>query len=458
MYGRTGDVLVRKTTSQLRVSDEASRLCCTPDHRLLGIAAGADCKLLDHTGGSIFVQVLCNRAASDTTRQTMEAPEAGEAGPSSPPPASRPTFRKRTRVPKASGASTSKLHQLDPQNPRAEQSPDQEAANGVPAGVLSGDEEQEEGLSVNDLIALRSLQRKPTGIELGKLNKGLKKKKKKAQDAAPSSKEDRWREQMERGGLVNPSDMAGHSSAGTRPDNGEDEDEDSDRDDGAKSKARNRLARKDNFQGETNAIDVDKHMMAYIEEEMKKRKEGAGETAPSGGSTEIQAVLSNPEDELYKVAEKYARLQQEARNAAQANNLLAKRSRPDDEEGEGSVGLSSAMLSGIPEVELGMDSRLKNIEDTERAKRALYEKRRNAAKADEADDLLAGARFSRAKQQAQSDAQALASARASAAGQSGFEPTPPTDSKRRYNDRKEMASDDLVMQRFKKRQMNQMKR
>lgn len=160
--------------------------------------------------------------------------------------------------------------------------------------------------------------------------------------------------------------------------------------------------------------------MAYIESEMLKRRAANKEDSTAAVSqSDITSVLSNPEDELYKVAEKYTRLQAEARNAATANRLIANKSRPDDEEGEGNVGLSSAMLSGIPEVELGMEcvcaydvvhgvellltrfllpasSRLKNIEETEKAKQALYEQRlqqrRDRGGDREADELLANAR------------------------------------------------------------------
>lgn len=228
-------------------------------------------------------------------------------------------------------------------------------------------------ISVSDLLALRALQRKPGGIELDRLNKGLKKKKPKKKKGA-DTEEDRWKQQMERGGLVQAGSLRPPPGEGAGADDDDDEEEA-----GAGNRHRNRLANKDNFQGETNLIDVDKHMMAYIEEEMKKRRQGGdgdedGSVTASAG--DVRAVLSNPEDELYKVAEKYTRLQQEARNAAQANKLISNRAKADDEEGEGNVGLSSAMLSGIPEVELGMDSRLKNIEDTEKAKRALFEARK----------------------------------------------------------------------------------
>lgn len=75
------------------------------------------------------------------------------------------------------------------------------------------------------------------------------------------------------------------------------------------------------------------------------------------------------------------------------------------------------------------------------------------------------------RRDAQSDAQALASARAAASGA----PVPTThrnqrggpssssaaagsSGQKRAGDRREMATDDVVMQRFKKRQMNGMKR
>ena len=87
---------------------------------------------------------------------------------------------------------------------------------------------------------------------------------------------------MERGGLVRPGDMKG-SGAGGAHEEGDDDDDDQS---GAAVKSRNRLARQSNFQGETNVIDVDKHMMAYIEEEMKKL--GVGKIG-------IKAILQSPE-------------------------------------------------------------------------------------------------------------------------------------------------------------------
>lgn len=70
-------------------------------------------------------------------------------------------------------------------------------------------------ISIADLIALRALQKKPAGIELNKLNKGQKKKKKKQDKAkGAQTEEERWKEQMERGGLVRPGSMKGDADDG----------------------------------------------------------------------------------------------------------------------------------------------------------------------------------------------------------------------------------------------------
>lgn len=110
--------------------------------------------------------------------------------------------------------------------------------------------------------------------------------------------------------------------------------------------------RKNNFQGETGTVDVDKHMMAYIEQQMRQRGEV---TVPT--DAEIRAAVTNPEDELYAVAEKYKALQRSLQPQLT------------QEQREGDVALSAAMLTSIPEVDLGIDSRLRNIQQTEQAKR-----------------------------------------------------------------------------------------
>lgn len=134
---------------------------------------------------------------------------------------------------------------------------------------------------------------------------------------------------------------------------------------------RRRLLGQDNFQSETGAVDVDKYMMAYIEEELAKRRAASGVAGgtplPPSHRTEAemrQAIL-DPNDELSKIAEQYHQLQH----------------RPDrdtkqkDEE-EGSVTLSASMLGGVPEWDLGIEAKIRNIEQTEMAKRRLRENKK----------------------------------------------------------------------------------
>lgn len=232
---------------------------------------------------------------------------------------------------------------------------------------------------MEDLFALRALRSKPIGIDLDRLNRGevkKKKKRKKDQEIGTPTEEDRWAEQMQKGGLVErrakpPKDLIE-----------EDEDDDGDSDDSEAAKKEAgapKLIKQNNFQGETGTIDVDKHMMAYIEAEMQKRRQ-MGEEAESSSIAGIAAKGSlNPNDELYSVAEKYKRILESAREAMEAErknvNPNAAQANKDEKE-EGNATLSSAMLNGVPEVDLGMDHRMKNIEETERAKRAMMEAQR----------------------------------------------------------------------------------
>ncbi|KAK0529832.1 hypothetical protein OC842_004118 [Tilletia horrida] len=365
--------------------------------------------------------------------------------------AQEPVFKKRKRGPvAASGGAGAADAGGDDAAPSLRQllssgSPDDggEDANKAVGGAAGGaDNEDDEATSVQDLLLLRQLQKRPTGIELNKLNKGERKKKKKAsgskgQDGGPQTAEDKWAEQMARGGLMDGGGGGGGGGA---------EEEDDDEKDRANSK---RIVR-NNFQGETNIVDVDKHMMAYIEEEMRKRSGRGGDlAAPS--AEQVRAALNNPEDELYRVAEKYRNLQSQ---------------KPVEDE-EGNVTLSNTMLTSIPEIDLGMDVRLKNIEETEKAKRVLAEQRKaGGGRRDEGDDQFAAARFYRPKYSTQSDVDALKMAR------EGYDPTSEvtlgpesssSSSAARANggsanrDRRAMATDEQVMERFKKRQRQQLK-
>lgn len=155
-----------------------------------------------------------------------------------------------------------------------------------------------------------------------------------------------------------------------------------------------KIMKTDNFTHQTGIVDVDKHMMAYIERELKKRR---GQEAGADFDAEKELAALDPRDELFKVAEKY---------------LIE----PKRDEEEGNVATSSAMLTSIPEVDLGIDSRLKNIEATENAKRRLMDARekRLAGQSqhdDYHDSTYAGLRYFRHTKGNQTDFDALRAAK-----------------------------------------------
>lgn len=82
--------------------------------------------------------------------------------------------------------------------------------------------------------------------------------------------------------------------------------------------------------------------MEYVESEMRKRSmKGVDEPR-----ADLERRVQNPADELFGVAEKYRRLQEEAQQL-----VSMKRSKPSSESGST---LSAAMLSKVPEVDLGV--------------------------------------------------------------------------------------------------------
>lgn len=108
------------------------------------------------------------------------------------------------------------------------------------------------------------------------------------------------------------------------------------------------------FSAETNKRDEDEEMMKYIEEEISKRKEGnAKDTHPD--NKDSMKYLSPEEAALLSLPE-YLR----SSSANKSEEML-----------------SNQMLSGIPEVDLGIEAKIKNIEATEEAKMKLLWERRN---------------------------------------------------------------------------------
>lgn len=103
------------------------------------------------------------------------------------------------------------------------------------------------------------------------------------------------------------------------------------------------------FSAETNKRDEDEEMMKYIEEQLSKRK-GKQKDNDGDGTDDGKGKYCSPE---------------EAALQAVPNHLRASSTQRSEEM------LSNQMLSGIPEVDLGIDAKIRNIEATEEAKLKL---------------------------------------------------------------------------------------
>ncbi|KAJ7853864.1 hepatocellular carcinoma-associated antigen 59-domain-containing protein [Mycena leptocephala] len=279
-----------------------------------------------------------------------------------------------------------------PQPRVREKSPDEEVA-----APEEDDGDDKIPLDLNDLIELRKLRKARQGIDAAKLNKG---------DARKKKKRPREEDEAEVGGL---------RKAAPIP---EDEEDDEERD----ARAR-RAVRTNNFTQQTNALDVDKHMMAYIEENLKVRGKPRDEDEANTGP-------ADPQEALYRIADRW--------------KVEKQKPTPDD----GSVTNSMTMLTAIPEVDLGMDTRLKNIEDTEKAKRVVAEGRQEQRKkVNNDEEHLVASRFYRPNLKTKSDADILRDAKLEAMGM----PVQDDQPRRTNHEGAQMATDELVMERFKKR-------
>ncbi|UJR23151.1 hypothetical protein I4U23_026170 [Adineta vaga] len=118
----------------------------------------------------------------------------------------------------------------------------------------------------------------------------------------------------------------------------------------------------DNFARETNTRDEDTEMQRYIEEQLVKRQHKSSDpssTFNSAANNELTAVfatLKKPEDTLFHVSK----------------HLITDHSTQASEEM-----LSEQMLSGIPEVDIGVEEKIRNIEETDKAKRKLIQTMRD---------------------------------------------------------------------------------
>ena len=119
-----------------------------------------------------------------------------------------------------------------------------------------------------------------------------------------------------------------------------------------------------NFAKETNERDEDAEMKKFIEEQLKLIKKplmGAGGEEKNLNEKKIK----RPDDALFDVPE----------------HLITNQSKIKSEET-----LSEQMLSGIPEVDLGVDEKIRNIEETEKFKQKLLYGNNEKRKTD--DDLI----------------------------------------------------------------------
>ncbi|KAJ0172669.1 hypothetical protein K1T71_011808 [Dendrolimus kikuchii] len=109
------------------------------------------------------------------------------------------------------------------------------------------------------------------------------------------------------------------------------------------------------FSAETNKRDEDEEMMKYIEDQLAKRKEGHSQDMIDGDHGDSLKYLSPEEAALLSLPD-HLRVSSTHRSEEM---------------------LSNQMLSGIPEVDLGIDAKIKNIEATEEAKMKLLWERHN---------------------------------------------------------------------------------
>ncbi|KAG9317810.1 hepatocellular carcinoma-associated antigen 59-domain-containing protein [Chiua virens] len=260
---------------------------------------------------------------------------------------------------------------------------------------IDEEDDEDKSLPLSELLELRRLRKARQGIDVHKLSSGdVRKKRRRNTEESPE----------EKGGL-----RAG-AGAIDKTEDGEQED--------TAAKAR-RAVRTNNFTQQTNVLDVDKHMMAYIEENLRvQRQQQQDGLENSTGDPNDEFTLS----ERWKIEKKMA--------------------------DEGSVTNSMAMLTAIPEVDLGMDTRLRNIEETEKAKRQVAEERKERKKVNTDEEHLVATRFAqfiRPHVKQKSDVEIMRDAKLEAMG------LPPKEERKPRHDKPQMATDEMVMERFKKR-------
>lgn len=140
---------------------------------------------------------------------------------------------------------------------------------------------------VADLLALRRIKqadRQAAGIDTARLNAG--------ESDRPSKKR---RTSTGEEGELQPGMRRSGDQKATEEAEAEDED--------GSAALTKKLVQSSNFTQQTNVVDVDKHMMAFIEDELKKRRANSGLGEDFDTAKEIKKL--DPRDELYSIAEQY---------------------------------------------------------------------------------------------------------------------------------------------------------
>lgn len=114
------------------------------------------------------------------------------------------------------------------------------------------------------------------------------------------------------------------------------------------------------FSAETNKRDEDEEMMKYIELELNKRKGSKLLPGMSSSSQNID-IDNNPTKYLTPEEAALQSLPDHLRNSSTQRSEEM---------------LSNQMLNGIPEIDLGIDAKIKNIEATEEAKQKLLQEQK----------------------------------------------------------------------------------
>ena len=134
------------------------------------------------------------------------------------------------------------------------------------------------------------------------------------------------------------------------------------------------------FSLETNRRDEDAELMKYVEEELAKRKQQQ-QAHPSFDPTNSQTVKPSPHqlssDELML--------------AVIPEHLIAVAASSEQAKEKTEEMLSSQMLSGIPEIDLGVEERIRNIEKTDAARTKLLQERLKVLKQQRAAGITGGA-------------------------------------------------------------------